>query len=68
MESVMPGLKFTLAATTVALLLGACAREEKPEGVIPQGYKDAVNKAQGVEGTLQDSLQMRDEEINAGEH
>lgn len=40
-----------IGATALAVL--ACSPQEDPQGVIPEGYKDAVNKAQGVEDKLQ---------------
>ena len=54
------------AAITV-LILGACAEQESDEGIIPQGYKTAVEKAQGVEGKLQETMEMHGEEMNEGE-
>ncbi len=49
--------------TLSALALTACAREESRDGVIPEGYKSAVEKAQGVEGTLNDAMQKQAEEM-----
>jgi len=62
-------LKLLTAATVVAaiLLVGACSQKESEEGVIPEGYKSAVEKAKGVEGTLQDTMQMHREEIDESE-
>ena len=44
---------FGISATVLAVL--ACSPQEDPEGVIPEGYKDAVNKAQSVEDKLQNA-------------
>ena len=60
-------LKTTLIAAFATGLLVACAQEENPEGVIPEGYKNAIEKAKGVEDKLQDSLQMRDQEVDESE-
>ncbi len=47
-------LKLTgVAAMALAVL--ACSPQEEPEGVIPEGYKNAMGKAQGIESTLQDA-------------
>ena len=51
------------AIAVLALALAACAREESKEGVIPEGYKSAVEKAQGVEDTLNDALQKESGEM-----
>tara|TARA_R110001599_G_scaffold353459_1_gene592741 strand:- start:453593 stop:453784 length:192 start_codon:yes stop_codon:yes gene_type:complete len=63
-------MKFTtvMATTAAVLMLGACAEKESEEGIIPQGYKSAVEKAQGVEGKLQETMQMHGEEMDEGEH
>ena len=45
-----------LSIAATALLVLACSPQENPEGVIPQGYKDAVDKAQGVEDKLQGAV------------
>ena len=46
------------------ILLGCGIKEEEPEGVIPEGYKNAVNKAENVEGLLQDSQKKRTESVD----
>ena len=63
----MSTLKLTAAALIAAGLLTACAQDENPEGVIPEGYKSALDKAEGVEDKLQDSLQMRGQEVEESE-
>ena len=60
-------VKLISTALLVALMLGACSREEQPEGVIPEGYKSAVDKANSVEGTLEDAMQAQAREIDASE-
>jgi major membrane immunogen (membrane-anchored lipoprotein) len=62
-------MKFLQIATAVAatLLLGACSQKESEEGVIPEGYKSAVEKAEGVEGKLEDTMQMHREEMDESE-
>ena len=61
-------LKMTLAAATATVLLSACSQKESEEGVIPEGYKSAVEKAQGIEGQLEDTMQMRRQEMDESEH
>ena len=60
-------LKTTVITVFATVLLAACAQEENPEGVIPEGYKNAMEKAKGVEDKLQDSLQMREQEVEDSE-
>lgn len=58
----------TIATAAAAILiLGACSQQESEEGVIPEGYKSAVEKAQGVEGKLKDTMQMHREEMDESE-
>ncbi len=59
-------LTITTAAAAI-LILGACSQQESEEGVIPEGYKSAVEKAQGVEGQLEDTMQMQREEMDESE-
>ncbi|MCB1707525.1 MAG: hypothetical protein KDI10_02160 [Halioglobus sp.] len=59
----MNSLKSAVPAVITVLLLSGCAQEEKPEGVIPEGYKSALDKAQRVEGKLEDTMQLRDQEM-----
>ena len=54
-------------AATAVLILGACSQQENEKGVIPEGYKSAVEKAQGVEGELEDTMQMHREEMDESE-
>jgi hypothetical protein len=49
---------------SAAILSGCGLKEEEPEGVIPQGFEDAVHKADSVEGLLQDSKKKRDEAMD----
>lgn len=50
----------------LATLLAAsgCAKEEKPEGVIPEGYKKSMEKAEAVEQQLQDDAAKKLEAID----
>lgn len=59
--------KAITTAAAVILLLTACADKESEAGVIPEGYKSALEKAQGVESQLQDTLQIQREKMDAGE-
>ena len=60
----MNKLGIGILIAVIPLLLTNCgAEEEEPKGVIPQGYKDALNKAENVEGFLQDTKKKRDEEM-----
>jgi hypothetical protein len=67
-ENVMSILKTITVAVFTSLLLAACAQEEKPEGVIPEGYKSALDKAQGVEGKLEDAMQQQGQAIEESGH
>ena len=60
-------LKTTAAAAATILLFSACSQKESEEGVIPEGYKSAVEKAQGVEGTLEDTMQLHGEQMEESE-
>jgi len=64
MEHTMNNLKLMSTALVLTVMLSACAREEKAEGVIPAGYKSALEKAEGVEGELEDAMQMQAREID----
>jgi hypothetical protein len=48
-----------LSATSLTLILSlsltACVKQEPDEDAIPEGYKHALKKAEGVEKTLQDA-------------
>lgn len=60
-------LKTATATALAALLLAGCSQEEKTEGVIPEAYKSAVDKAAGVENTLNDAMQLQDQAIEQSE-
>ena len=54
-----------VSIAVIPALMQACSlKEEEPEGVIPEGFKNAVNKAENVEGLLQDSKKNLDETID----
>lgn len=50
-----------LAGTLVVLplLLAGCTADTPPEGVIPQGYEDAMERAGSVENTLHEAANLR---------
>jgi len=48
-----------------ALALAGCTKQEEPEGVIPQGYQDALHKAGNVETDLQDTANRQLEQVDA---
>lgn len=54
------------AATLLPLLMAGCASEEEPQGVIPQAYENAVDKADGVEDKLQDAARQRMQGVDEG--
>ncbi len=60
-------VKLISTALVLAAMLGACSRDEEPEGVIPAGYQSAVDKAEDVEGKLEDALRARTQEIDDSE-
>jgi len=64
MEPTVDNIKLISSALVLTVMLSACARQEEPEGVIPAGYKSALDKAEGVEGTLQDAMEKQAEEID----
>jgi hypothetical protein len=66
-EPTVDNIKLTSSALMLTVVLSACARQEEPEGVIPAGYKSALEKAEGVEGTLQDTMELQAEEIDQSE-
>ncbi len=49
----------------VSLLAASCgSKNEEPEGVIPKGYTDALDKAEGVEDFLEETKKERDKNID----
>ena len=56
--------RILLTACSIALLL-ACSAKEDPEGVLSQGHKDALQKAEGVEQLLQDAEQKKLQDLDA---
>jgi len=55
-----------------ALLLGlvaglaGCTKDEEPEGVIPEGYEQSMEKAGDVEQQLQEAADKRLEALDQG--
>ena len=52
-------LKLAGAALLLPLLLTGCTAGEEPEGVIPQAYEDAMDRADSVESSLRDAAEQR---------
>ena len=48
----------------VCLPISCSAEKEEQEGILPQGYTDALDKADSVEGMLKDSEKKRREETD----
>ena len=61
----MSRFKPVLGVLFAVLTLAGCGKQEEPEGVIPQGYRDALHKAGNVETDLQDAAQRQLEEADA---
>lgn len=53
-----------LLALLPSLIVGCGLKEEEPDDVIPEGYKNAVNKAESVEGLLEDTEKKRLEDMD----
>lgn len=57
--------------TVIGLMLVAlvgvsgCAKEENPKGVIPEGYKQSMEKAEALEQKLQDDAAAKLEAIDS---
>ncbi len=55
-------MRILILAGTLAispLLLVGCSADTPAEGVIPQGYEDALERAGGVENTLHEAATLR---------
>lgn len=65
----MPHRKHLIPIILLGLLasLAGCTKEEDPEGVIPEGYKQSMEKAGNVEQQLQDAADRRLEALDEGE-
>lgn len=57
------GTRTILMTLLYTLIVGCGAKEAEPEGVIPQGYKDAVKKAENVEAVLQGTMDNRSKDM-----
>ena len=55
----MKYLKTAGIALLLPLMIAGCSSNEEPTGVIPEGYKQAVNKAENVEDKLQDAAEQQ---------
>ncbi len=51
------------AVLAIILVLAGCSREAEPESAIPEGYRNALEKAGGVESQLDQSLQQQERQI-----
>ncbi|HBO12717.1 MAG TPA: hypothetical protein DD491_08030 [Halieaceae bacterium] len=65
----MPHRKHLIPIMLLALVasLVGCTKEEDPEGVLPEGYKQSMEKAGNVEQQLQDAAHRRLEALDEGE-
>jgi hypothetical protein len=59
------GLILSLGA--IGWVLYQASGGDKSEGVIPAGYQQSMEKAEGVEQTIHDAAQLRMQEIDKGE-
>ena len=48
----------------MSMALSACVKQEPEEDAIPEGYKRSLEKAEGVEKTLQDTALKRLESVD----
>jgi hypothetical protein len=64
MKSAMSKLSATSLTLILSLSLTACVKQEPDEDAIPEGYKRSLEKAEGVEKTLQDTAQKRLDNID----
>ena len=46
------------------VIVSGCAKEEEPEGVIPEGYKKSMEKADALEQKLQEDAAEKLEAID----
>jgi hypothetical protein len=53
-----------LIALLPVVLLGCGPKDEEPEGILPKGYTDALDKAEGVEDLLKDTQKKRQKEMD----
>lgn len=60
------GVRMSLVLAA-AVGLGGCSKKEDPEGVLPEGYKQSMEKAGNVEQQLQDAADRRLEALDEGE-
>ena len=54
-------------ALVVLVLMNYSKDKGDPEGVIPEGYERSLEKAQGVEQTLQDAAEGRLQDMESGQ-
>ncbi|MEQ8264722.1 hypothetical protein [Pseudohaliea sp.] len=65
----MPHANYLITTLLLGLLAGlaGCTKDEDPGGVIPEGYKQSMEKAGNVEQQLQDAADKRLEALDKGE-
>jgi len=56
-----------LALGAIGWVLYQASGGDKSEGVIPEGYIQSMEKAEGVEQTIQDAAQLRLEQVERQE-
>ena len=60
-------LGMILALGAIGWLLYQAAGGDKSEGVIPEGYQQSMEKAEGVEQTVQEAAQLRLQDLDQRE-
>lgn len=59
--------KFLILAAITAATIGCSGNEQEPTGVIPHAQKQAVEKARGVEDTLQQQAEQTRRRVDEAE-
>ena len=60
-------MKYGLALGAIGWVLYQASGGKEGEGAIPQSYQQSMDKAQGVEQTVQDAAQQRLQELDQRE-
>ena len=54
-----------MSIVLISLIAARCgSKNEEPEGILPKGYTDALDKAEGVEDFLAETKKERDKNID----
>lgn len=54
-----------MSIVLISLIAASCgSKNEEPEGILPKGYTDALDKAEGVEDFLEETKKERDKNID----